>query len=115
MAYFSPPSLLLFLFLLLKPLYLLLGQPDHFPDVFLVFIGEVLELLHHALEQISVVDSKLFKELIPKQSQQQGMGIGGLLAATIVEDHEGTIELEHSSPGSTTVLVRLPLGGKQVS
>jgi signal transduction histidine kinase len=57
------------------------------------------------------IRNKLFKELIPKKSRHQGMGIGGLLAATIVEDHEGTIELEHSSPGNTTVLVRLPVGG----
>jgi GAF domain-containing protein/ActR/RegA family two-component response regulator len=55
------------------------------------------------------VRNKLFQEPIPKKTGQRGMGIGGLLAATIVEDHEGSIELERSGSGGTIVLVRLPL------
>jgi signal transduction histidine kinase len=55
------------------------------------------------------VRNKLFKELIPKERDSKGMGIGGLLVATIIEDHEGSVELESSSPEGTTVLVRLPV------
>jgi signal transduction histidine kinase len=52
---------------------------------------------------------KLFKELIAKEQDKAGMGIGGLLAATIVEEHEGSIELEKPGPGDTTVLISLPV------
>jgi nitrogen-specific signal transduction histidine kinase len=52
---------------------------------------------------------KLFKELIPKEQDEAGMGIGGLLAATIVEEHKGRIELEKAGPGDTTVLICLPV------
>jgi len=55
------------------------------------------------------IQGKLFKELAPGDQDQAGMGIGGLLAATIVEEHEGTIELERPGPGDTTVLIRLPI------
>jgi GAF domain-containing protein/ActR/RegA family two-component response regulator len=54
---------------------------------------------------------RLFRELIPKEQDKAGMGIGGLLAATIVEEHEGSIELEKPGPGDTTVLIRLPVAG----
>lgn len=52
---------------------------------------------------------KLFKELVPKEQDRAGMGIGGLLAATIIEEHEGSIELEKPGPGDTTVLISLPV------
>jgi signal transduction histidine kinase len=55
------------------------------------------------------VRNKLFKELMPTGHASQGMGIGGLLAATIIEDHKGSIKLESSGPEGTTVLVRFPL------
>jgi GAF domain-containing protein len=61
------------------------------------------------------VRSKLFRELIPKRHDEEGMGIGCLLTANIVEDHEGSIELERPGPGNTTVLVRLPTAGEPVS
>ena len=54
---------------------------------------------------------KLFRELVNKRESDVGMGVGSLLAATIVEEHEGTIELESPGPGDTTVLIRLPVGG----
>jgi signal transduction histidine kinase len=60
------------------------------------------------------VRNKLFKELIPNERDSKGMGIGGLLVATIVEDHEGSVELEATGPGGTTVLVRLPLAKEEV-
>ena len=52
--------------------------------------------------------NKLFKELIPKERDTKGMGIGALLVATIIEDHEGSVKLETSGPEGTTVLIRLP-------
>ena len=55
------------------------------------------------------VRNKLFRELIPNEPDSKGMGIGALLVATIVEDHEGSIKLETSGPEGTTVLIRLPL------
>ena len=57
------------------------------------------------------IQPKLFRELVGKQETDVGMGVGSLLAATIVEEHEGTIELERPGPGDTTVLIRLPIGG----
>lgn len=57
------------------------------------------------------VQPKLFRELVSKGEDDVGMGVGSLLAATIIEEHEGTIELEKPGPGDTTVLIRLPVGG----
>jgi len=54
------------------------------------------------------IQGALFRELIPKAGDAQGMGLGALLAATIVEEHGGTISLEDPGPGHTTVLIRLP-------
>ncbi|CAG1010496.1 Photosynthetic apparatus regulatory protein RegA [Anaerolineae bacterium] len=51
----------------------------------------------------------LFKERVPKEQDQAGMGIGALLAATIIEDQDGAIELEKSGLGNTAVLIRLPV------
>jgi signal transduction histidine kinase len=55
------------------------------------------------------IQPRLFKELIPKEEDETGMGLGSLLAATIVEEHEGRIELEPSGSGGTTVLIHLPV------
>lgn len=51
----------------------------------------------------------LFKELVTKDKPSLGMGIGGLLAATLVEEHGGRITLERPGPGDTTVLIELPI------
>jgi len=55
------------------------------------------------------IQDRLFKGLAPQIAAKQGMGIGSLLAATIVGEHGGTLELERPGPGDTTVLLRLPL------
>jgi len=51
----------------------------------------------------------LFERQVHKKSGESGMGIGGLLARTITEEHGGMIELEKPGPGDTTILIRLPL------
>jgi signal transduction histidine kinase len=56
------------------------------------------------------VQPRLFRELVNKGEDEVGLGVGSLLAANIVEEHEGTIELESPGPGDTTVLIRLPAG-----
>lgn len=53
----------------------------------------------------------LFKDITPKDQDAIGMGIGGLLVATILEEHRGTIELERPGPGDTTILICLPICG----
>ena len=55
------------------------------------------------------IRATLFKDVTSKEEDKKGMGIGGLLVATIVEDHRGIIELERPGPGDTTVLIRLPI------
>jgi two-component system OmpR family response regulator len=55
------------------------------------------------------IRGKLFKDLTSREQDKVGIGLGCLLAATIVEDHEGSIELETPGPGDTTVLLRLPV------
>lgn len=55
------------------------------------------------------IRNSLFKELVTKDQSSLGMGIGGLLAATLVEEHGGRIELERPGPGDTTVLIKLPI------
>jgi len=54
----------------------------------------------------------LFKWLVPKEHDQEGRGVGALLAASIIEEHDGTVELEETGPLGTTVLVRLRLTGE---
>jgi GAF domain-containing protein len=55
------------------------------------------------------IQSTLYKVVLTKEQETTGMGIGGVLAATIVEDHKGSITLERPGPGDTTVLVRFPI------
>lgn len=57
----------------------------------------------------ATIRKTLFKDVTPKDQDASGMGIGGLLVSTIVEEHRGTIELERPGPGDTTVLIRLPV------
>jgi signal transduction histidine kinase len=54
------------------------------------------------------IRAKLFREAIPPEEDESGMGLGALMAATIIEAHDGSIELEKTGPDGTTVLVRLP-------
>jgi signal transduction histidine kinase len=51
---------------------------------------------------------KIFRVAITAKSGHKGLGIGSLLAKTLVEENGGTIELEKPGPGDTTVLIRLP-------
>jgi GAF domain-containing protein len=52
---------------------------------------------------------KIFKVAITGKRTHAGLGIGSLLVTTLVEENEGTIELEKPGPGDTTVLLRLPM------
>lgn len=55
------------------------------------------------------IRDRLFRELVPKEADRAGMGIGALLAAIIVEEHGGRIDLEETGPHGTVVLLRLPV------
>ena len=55
------------------------------------------------------VQARLFRDPIPQAQDDVGMGIGGLLVATIIEEQGGTIELEKPGPSDTTVLIRIPI------
>jgi len=55
-----------------------------------------------------VVQKRIFKELIPREEDKNGMGIGSLLAATIIEEHDGMITVEKTGNTGTTILIRLP-------
>jgi GAF domain-containing protein len=61
------------------------------------------------------IQGKLFKEMIPREEDQLGMGIGSLLVATIIEEHEGSIELKKPGPGGTVICIRLPVVKKEES
>ena len=52
---------------------------------------------------------KLFKVQITGRRPHAGLGIGSLLVTTLVDENQGTIELEKPGPGDTTVLIRLPI------
>lgn len=58
------------------------------------------------------LQNKLFKEVLPRKKDRDGLGIGSLLAASLAEEHGGSIELEHPGPKRTTVLLRLPVARK---
>lgn len=55
------------------------------------------------------IRDRLFREMVPKEADRTGMGIGALLAAIIVEEHGGRIDLEETGPHGTVVLLRLPV------
>ena len=62
------------------------------------------------------VQPYLFKALVPKEHQdEQGRGVGALLAASIIEDHDGTVKLEDTGPAGTTVLVQFSIAQEGVS
>lgn len=50
----------------------------------------------------------LFKELITRDQDKTGRGLGCWLVALIVEDYGGSVALEKTGPTGTTVLIRLP-------
>lgn len=55
------------------------------------------------------IRNSLFKEIVNQDQLSPGMGIGALLASTLVEVHGGRIELERPGPGDTTILILLPI------
>jgi signal transduction histidine kinase len=52
---------------------------------------------------------KIFKERVTTKRKHKGLGIGSLLVTSLVEENQGTIELEKPGPRDTTVLIRLPI------
>ena len=57
----------------------------------------------------AMLHEKLFREPIPRGQETGGMGIGALLAATIIQEHGGGIQLEQTGPNGTTVVFRFPI------
>ena len=57
------------------------------------------------------IQQKVFREPVRSGRDPRRMGMGCVLAATVVEEHGGTIEVERTGPEGTTVLFRLPLAG----
>jgi K+-sensing histidine kinase KdpD len=55
---------------------------------------------------------KIFKFAVTGRRNPAGLGIGSLLAKTIIEENRGNIELEKPGPGDTTVLIKLPIEGR---
>ncbi len=55
------------------------------------------------------IKRKLFKDLVLHSTGSQGMGIGHLLAAAIIESHGGSIGVEGTGPTGTTILIQLPV------
>ncbi len=51
--------------------------------------------------------TKLFQPFI-SFGKENGTGLGLTIAQKIVQDHGGSLELEHSTPGNTVILIRLP-------
>jgi signal transduction histidine kinase len=55
------------------------------------------------------LQDEIFKVPITGRRNHKGLGIGSVLVTTLVEEHQGTVELESPGPGDTTVLLRLPI------
>ena len=55
------------------------------------------------------VRSKLFREPIPKPKGAKGLGLGLLIAQTIVRTYGGEIRLDSTDPTGTTMVISLPL------
>lgn len=55
------------------------------------------------------IKAKLFRAQIEKPSGSRGMGMGLLIAQTIIHAYRGEIEIVASEPSGTTMCVRLPL------
>jgi GAF domain-containing protein len=52
---------------------------------------------------------QIFKQPMTGKRKHSGLGIGSVLATTLMEETGGSIELEKPGPGDTTVLLRLPI------
>ncbi len=55
------------------------------------------------------VQSGLFREPIPKPKGAKGLGLGLLIAQTIVRTYRGEIRLDSTGPTGTTMVISLPL------
>jgi signal transduction histidine kinase len=55
------------------------------------------------------IKNKLFKEPIDKPRGSRGAGIGLLLASTIFETYQGTIDVFDSGPSGTQIAISLPI------
>ena len=55
----------------------------------------------------SSILTKLFQPFV-SFGKENGTGLGLTIAQKIVQDHGGSLELEHSTPGNTVILIRLP-------
>jgi signal transduction histidine kinase len=51
----------------------------------------------------------IFKQAVTGKRTHRGLGIGSVLATTLMEEAGGTIALEKPGPGDTTVLLWLPV------
>lgn len=51
--------------------------------------------------------TKLFQPFV-SFGKENGTGLGLTIAQKIVQDHGGSLELEHSAPANTVILIRLP-------
>jgi GAF domain-containing protein len=54
---------------------------------------------------------KILQEPIEKDKEAKGLGMGLLMAQTIVQAYGGTISLESTDPSGTTMVIRLPIIG----
>ena len=54
------------------------------------------------------VRDKLFLEPIPKAACEKGLGVGLLMAQTIVQTYGGEILVGNTGPEGTTMIIRLP-------
>jgi signal transduction histidine kinase len=52
---------------------------------------------------------RILQKPIEKSKEAKGLGMGLLMAQTIVQAYEGTIYLDSTSPAGTTMVIRLPL------
>ena len=58
------------------------------------------------------IENRLFKPF--SSTKKKGLGIGLYQCKTIVEAHEGTIEVESSQGVGTSFIVKLPLAQEQI-
>jgi len=53
--------------------------------------------------------SRLLEKPIEKSRGERGLGMGLLMARTIIQAYRGDVEVESTDPGGTTMIIRLPL------
>jgi nitrogen-specific signal transduction histidine kinase len=61
----------------------------------------------------SSLRDKLFQPFV-SQGKENGTGLGLTIAQKIVQDHDGTLELESSVPGRTVMQIVLPRVCKKI-